>query len=124
MNYTLVFIGGGLGSVTRLAFSKWFGTISNSFPLATLFANTVSSFLLGMLVGYFFSKQMSDSQTKFFVFAGTGFCGGFSTFSTFSWETVQLFSSGKISLAVANIFLSVTISLAGVLAGYFVSKNF
>ncbi|MCF8276362.1 MAG: CrcB family protein [Flavobacteriales bacterium] len=110
MTYALVFFGGGLGSLVRYAISVF--TIKNysgSLPLAT-FATNIFSCLLMAAIFSVLSKDVVDHR---FVKAGLliGFCGGFSTFSTFSYETVQLMKNGNHLVAAGNVLLSVGISL-------------
>ncbi len=122
MNYFLVFIGGGLGSITRFFLSKYFATTPDSFPLATFLANTISSFILGLLLGYLFHKQISNDNIRLLI--ATGFCGGFSTFSTFSYETFALFSSGNIKMGMATVFANLLFCYLAVAAGFLISKWF
>jgi CrcB protein len=110
MNWALVFIGGGMGSLLRyaigLASAKVF---SINFPLGTFLSNILACLLLGALV-YGISSKMAEYpwlQPLLVI----GFCGGFSTFSSFSNETLTLFSMGNYTLAIVNILVSL---LAGI----------
>jgi fluoride exporter len=103
-----IFIGGGLGSVARFAISKFSASfISESFPWGTLIANALSCLVLSASIGFFSDKIFSNAALRFFIL--TGFCGGFSTFSTFSNETIELMRSGNFMFAVLNIVLNVVI---------------
>lgn len=120
MNVLLaVFLGGGLGSLARFGVSSLvttgFKTIN---PLGTLTANVVSTVALGVVL-YLASNKlgMSDNVKVFLI---TGFCGGFSTFSTFSYETFELLRTGQFWFAAANILISLALGL-GVL--FAMAKN-
>ena len=110
MNALYVFIGGGLGSLVRYAISLFIGNFtSTTFPIATLISNSISCAILA-LVTVLFSAKMSDSswmQPLLLI----GFCGGFSTFSTFSAETVALIQSGNVFYALLNVLISVSIGI-------------
>lgn len=114
MNILWVFLGGGLGSICRYAINLLVGSESN-FPVATLIANFLASFLLGLLFGMGSAGLLSDRQK---IFLMTGFCGGFSTFSTFSLENFNLLDAGSVLLLALNIVVSVIVCLVGVWLGY------
>lgn len=108
MAYLLVFIGGGLGSIFRYGIAHLLAAQNYTFPLATLLANIVSCVILGALIGLNIKGGLAPTY-KFLLM--TGFCGGFSTFSTFSGETLLLLQSGDIAAAFLNIAGSVLICL-------------
>lgn len=104
-----VFIGGGLGSVSRYGLSILFRFLGQThWPVATLVANLLATFILGIVI--FTYKQQTPTNLLFLLLT-SGFCGGFSTFSTFSLETFLLIKNGQTSWAVANVLVSVIVSL-------------
>ena len=109
----LVGAGGALGSIARYAVSMLFAHFAISSHWATLLVNVVGSFLIGLLL-----TVLSNGA---YLFAVVGFCGGFTTFSTFSSQALQLFQSGERVTAVAYMALSVVVSILMVLAGMYVA---
>lgn len=114
----LVFVGGGIGSLARYFLGKFIQpNISLNFPVATLIINILASFILGYFVG-----KMITPNDSLRAFIAVGFCGGFSTFSTFSNETVQLILSGKIIESGFYILLSVLLCLTATYGGILLAK--
>ncbi len=115
----LIFIGGGVGSVMRYLvsfFTSKFITIG-SFPLGTLLVNIIGCFIIGVLLSQF--SKIDDTLKLFLV---TGFCGGFTTFSTFSSESINLYHSQNYFLMTLYIISSVSLGLIAVWLGNNVVK--
>ncbi len=113
-NYLLVFLGGGLGSICRFGIAHWMATSRFHLPWATILANALACFALGILVGLNLKNKLGGAMAFFLM---TGFCGGFSTFSTFTNETFQLMVTGEWWKAAANIFISLAVCLVSLFIG-------
>lgn len=100
-----VFIGGGMGSICRYGISRWLGTTEGGFPVGTLTANILSCIVLGLAWGYFSRYTHISPTVKLLI--TVGFCGGFSTFSTFSLETMKMFQLGQYAMAAGYILFSI-----------------
>lgn len=121
MNYIIVFIGGGLGSAARYAVGQLFKMKdAASFPYATLTVNLCSSFLLGLFASILMQRT---SSTNLWLLAAVGFCGGFSTFSAFTFDLFNLMKNGMYSLALINIAASVGGCLLALWIGFMIGKN-
>lgn len=121
MNWLLIFLGGGLGSMARFAVGKVFtSSQQHLFPTSTLVANVISSLLLGLFMGYLANKDYTDGHLRFLI--AIGFCGGFSTFSTFSAETFELVRHGMYSTAVLSITANLGLCLVMIGVGMYVMR--
>ena len=108
----LVFTGGGLGAVCRFLVTTALAGKFGNFPLGTLTANFFGSLLMGLVLGILASRvHFGAEQIRLFI--AVGFLGGFTTFSSFSAETLALIQNGQIFAATANVVVSV---VAGLLA--------
>lgn len=116
-NILTVFIGGGLGSVIRYIISFFMPlTFNYSFPFHTLLVNVVGCFVIGLLYVCFMKHIIFSDEIKLFL--TVGFCGGLTTFSTFSLELINLFGQNKIT-AIFYAILSFTLSLLAIVLGMF-----
>ncbi len=117
----LVFFGGGLGSVVRYGLAKALQHFSINFPWATLCANAIGCFLIGMLLGGFSETGILTQQQKL-VFV-TGFCGGLTTFSTFTFENYSYIKGGQLLNFFSYSLLSFGLCLGFVLLGHLLAKS-
>lgn len=108
--WVAIFIGGGFGSMARFAIGLGCTQFWNgNYPVATLISNVVSCVILAGVINAF-DPTLSDNRIVRNALM-IGFCGGFSTFSTFSYETVQLIKSGNHLVAAGNTIISVGVCL-------------
>ncbi len=126
MSLLAVFIGGGAGSVLRYLIalaSKRTGM--HLFPYHTLIANLIGCFVIGFLFAIFMRRLELNPQLKYLLMAG--FCGGLTTFSTFSLEIVNLIEAGHYGLAVlyggSSVLLCLVAVVLGMLAGNFCGQR-
>ena len=107
----MVGIGGLIGSVLRYLVSILFAAfINSSFPFATLTVNVVGCFLIGVLFAVSDRGQLISPEWRLFL--ATGLCGGFTTFSTFSYESISLLQDGELLYSFGNVILSVVVGFA------------
>ncbi len=118
-----VALGGAIGACLRygagLASLRLFGA---GFPFGTLFVNVAGSFVIGGLAALMFLRG-SDALSGWQPLLMTGILGGFTTFSSFSVETLDIFQRGQIGLAASYVLLSVGLSLAAVYVGWLAGRG-
>jgi CrcB protein len=120
MNYLFVIIGGGLGAVSRYVTSEFIKSIvAIRFSVGILFVNCFGALIIGFLTHLFGNISVDIKWKLLFI---TGFLGGYTTFSTYSLETVQYFINGNIKQAFVNILLNNILCLLFVLAGMWICK--
>jgi CrcB protein len=115
-------LGGGLGSVLRylttVVMNKY---VQATFPYATFVTNIVGCLLIGLFFGYLEKQNAVSQDLKFFLI--TGLCGGYTTFSTFSNENIQLLQNNQILIAFLYISLSVFLGLMATWTGLIIAKG-
>ena len=120
IKYILLATGGAIGTILRYSMSGLTYRIVNSvFPWGTIVVNLAGSFAIGLLWG-FFEIQNISSNMRNFIFIGI--LGGFTTFSTYALESLNLFRDGEIKLAMTNLLISNICGLILVFAGFMLSK--
>jgi CrcB protein len=119
--YLIVFIGAGFGG----GFRYWFSSFVQKqfppyFPWGTLAVNLIGSFILGMMIFGLDEKELISPSLKLFI--GIGFCGGFTTFSSFSLETFNLIRDAEFLFAGLNILANVVLTILGIYFAYLITR--
>ncbi len=112
--FLLVFLGGGLGSLCRYGLVLLIQPWQSRFPWATLAANALACVVLGLVLGWQLQGQLTDRSRWLLA---TGFCGGFSTFSTFTAESWQLVQNGQMAFAILNVLGNLALCFLCLLLG-------
>lgn len=121
--YIIVAFGSGIGGMLRYYVSDLVQKNFNSlFPYGTLTVNVIGSFIIGFVLFYFDSLKNISAEMRLFL--TVGICGGLTTFSTFSYETIKLIQDSEYILASANILLNILLTLLAVLLAAVISKLF
>ncbi|MFK7060088.1 fluoride efflux transporter CrcB [Flavobacterium oreochromis] len=115
-------LGGGIGSILRYLASLFLNRfITNGFPIGTFIINSIGCLLIGLFLGYFEKQSYDTSEFRYFLI--TGICGGFTTFSTFSNENIQLLQNNQTGMAFLYTFLSITIGFGMTYFGIYLMKS-
>ena len=120
--FVLVGVGGGLGAMARFGLMQATADISKQIPLGIFLCNVIGSFCIGLIAAFLiktniFNEDMSVSIRALLV---TGFLGGFTTFSSFSLDVLNLLQRGEFLIALSYILISVLISLLAVVVGFYI----
>jgi len=117
----LVFLGGGFGSALRYLLSKLLNT-SATIPYGTFVVNILGSLIIGLVLGWALKSNSISQNTVLFL--ATGFCGGFTTFSAFSFENYELLKAGDYTTFAIYAFGSLFLGILAIIAGVWLSKLF
>ena len=118
----LVFVGGGFGSVLRYVIGKFLNSQESGIPYGTFAANIIGSLLIGMILGLAAKNNTINSNQTLLL--ATGFCGGFTTFSTFAYENHVLLKSGDFGTFAIYTIASFIIGFLAVFFGMYLIKYF
>jgi fluoride exporter len=113
-------IGGAVGTLARFGISAWMAPVTVRFPFATLLINIVGSFLIGWLSGEWSPVKDVTMRAALTI----GFCGGFTTFSTFSIETVRMLHGGDTRRAATYVAASLVLSISAAALGVAAARSF
>lgn len=116
----LVFLGGGMGSALRFLISKYMNNPQLSFPYGTFTVNILGSLILGIVLGWAMKNNALNSDLH--IILAVGFCGGFTTFSTFAFENQALLKSGDYLHFIIYTIGSIILGLLAIVFGLFISK--
>jgi len=116
LKYLLIGIGGGLGSILRFWLGSYIGSrMGTRFPYGTFVINITGSFLIGLVFALLTVRTQWSPNWRYLI--PIGFIGGYTTFSTFEFETMRLVQNGQMLMATLNVTLSVAVGFVGVWAG-------
>ncbi|MEY8848477.1 fluoride efflux transporter CrcB [Psychroserpens sp. XS_ASV72] len=116
----LVFLGGGVGSSLRFILGKFLNSTENGIPYGTFAANILGSLLIGIILGLAAKNDaLTSNQT---LLLATGFCGGFTTFSTFAYENHVFLKSGDFTSFALYTIASFVIGFLAVFIGLYMAK--
>ena len=118
----LVFLGGGAGSALRYLAGKFLNNPEGGIPYGTFIVNIIGSLIIGLVLGYALKNENLSNNLVLLI--ATGFCGGFTTFSSFAHENHIFLKSGDLFSFAAYTIGSITIGLAAVFIGIWLTKSF
>ena len=120
MNYIIIIIGGGIGSLFRYFTTQIVNTaFNNKFLFGTIVVNCIGALLIGFLINIFDTYSLNMKWKLFII---TGFLGGYTTFSAYSYETVNYMLNGNIKYTIINILVSNILCIVFVFIGIWFNK--
>lgn len=117
----LVFIGGGIGSALRFLLARLLNNSHNGVPYGTLLANVSGSLLIGIILGLALRNNTLSQSTV--VFLASGFCGGYTTFATFSYENHLFLKNGDLSSFIIYALISIILGFSMVFLGMWITRE-
>ena len=128
MSYLYVALGSAVGGVVRWSVGNWVQRLGGGlppavFPVGTLLVNATGSFVLGLLSAWLIRPGAGARAEIMWLLVGVGFCGGYTTFSTFSLDTMALLETRGGIAAAVNVVASVSAGLIGVVAGMLLGRT-
>jgi fluoride exporter len=122
LKYFMVGVGGCLGSILRFWLGSYIGgRLGSRFPYGTFVINVTGSFLIGLVLTVLAERTQWSPNWRYLI--PIGFIGGYTTFSTFEYETLRLFQDGQMVTAMLNVVMSVIVGFAGVWAGMVAGRS-
>jgi CrcB protein len=119
MNIVYLAVGGSLGTISRYYAGIWVTNATGARAPGTVLVNVLGSFLIGLFLTLSFERSWSNALV---ILVAVGFLGGFTTFSTFTWQTYELLQTGEMGRAALNISVSVVAGMLAVWAGATLGK--
>ena len=120
INFFWVAIGGALGASLRFISSSFFNLFYPNLPIGTFIVNVIGSFIIGLLINSLEVRNLSEIFIKYFLIIGV--LGSFTTFSSFSYEVIELYNNKKLFLSIIYILASVLTCIVAAYAGYNINK--
>ncbi|MGJ0509242.1 MAG: fluoride efflux transporter CrcB [Methylocystis sp.] len=120
----LVMLGGAIGTLARYLLSLWALPMSETLPFGTILINVTGSFAIGFFGTLTLSQGRFPVSENMRLFVMVGLCGGFTTFSAFSLQTLDFLRNGALARAMINVAVSVTLCVGAVAVGHYVAARF
>jgi len=120
INIFWVAAGGALGAILRFVSSSFFNLFYPNLPIGTFFINVLGSFIIGLLINTLEMRSSSEIFIKYFLIIGV--LGSYTTFSSFSYEVIELYNNKKLLLSIIYILASVFSCIVAAYAGYSINK--